>query len=123
MTKMARINKKKFITAMVGSGGILANIARKLDVSRQAVSHFVQKNKDIQDLLAEEDEQINDLAEAKLITKLNEGDMQAIKFRLTTKAKHRGYIERSEINYSGETTTTFKTDNLIDIWKEIKKDE
>ena len=101
---MAKINKTKFKKAMEGSGGILANIARKLNVSRSAVTQFVQKHEDIRDLLIQEDENINDLAEAKLITKLNEGDMQAIKFRLITKAKSRGYVERQEVEHSGETS-------------------
>ena len=105
---MAKINKTKFKKAMEGSGGILANIARKLNVTRQAVSQFVQKHEDIRDLLAQEDENINDLAEAKLVTKLNEGDMTAIKFRLTTKGKNRGYVERQEIQNSGNITNNLK---------------
>ena len=114
---MAKINKKKFVKAMEGSGGILANIARKLNVSRSAVTQFVQNHEDIRDLLAQEDENINDLAEAKLITKLNEGDMQAIKFRLTTKGKYRGYVERQELEHIGDNN--FKID--INISNEAKK--
>ena len=119
---MAKINKKNFIKAMEGSGGILANIARKLGVTRQAVSVFVQKNEDIQELLAQEEENINDLAEAKLVTKLNEGDMQAIKFRLTTKAKHRGYVERQEIDHSGEHKVNLITAaDFRDAWQKKKE--
>jgi predicted transcriptional regulator len=121
---MARITKTNFKKAMEGSAGILANIARKLNVSRSAVTQFVQNNPDIQEMLKEEEESINDLAEAKLIQKLNEADIHAIKFRLTTKAKNRGYIEKQEIdlNLTPVTVSFNDPENPYPRIKESKPD-
>jgi hypothetical protein len=103
---MVKITKTKFKKAMEGSAGILANIAKRLNVTRGAITLFVQRHKDIQELLDQEDESINDLAEAKLIQKLNDGDMKAIRFRLQTKAKNRGYVERQEVYSNVNDMTT-----------------
>jgi predicted transcriptional regulator len=117
LNKMTRITKTNFKKAMDGSGGILAHIAKKLGVGRSAVTQYVQRHKDVQELLKEEEESINDLAESKLIQKINEGNTKMIKFRLVTKARNRGYIEKQEVEYTGEIRPT-----TIKIIKDEKRD-
>src|SRR6056297_93961 len=114
---MARITKGNFKKALKGSGGIYSHVARKLGVSRSAVTQYINKNPELRELIQEEEESINDLAESKLISKLNEGDNQMIKFRLTTKAKDRGYVERSEIVNSGNLSL-----NHTNLTKEEKEE-
>ncbi len=46
-----------------------------------------------------------DLAEGKLYSKINEGNMTAIIFYLKCKAKDRGYIERGQIEVTGKLVT------------------
>lgn len=98
---MAKINKTNFEKACKGSGGVLAVISRRLEVSRAAVTQYCQKNEWTKEVLEQENESINDLAESKLVENINKGDQRAIEFRLRCKAKTRGYIERQEIEHSG----------------------
>jgi hypothetical protein len=98
---MAKITKKNFEEASKSSGGVLAIIAKRLKVSRSAITQFCKKNEWTNEIIEQENESINDLAESKLVENINKGDQRAIEFRLKTKGKHRGYIERQEIVNSG----------------------
>jgi predicted transcriptional regulator len=123
---MARITKGNFKKALKGSGGIYSHIARKLGVTRSAITHYINKNPELREEINQEEESINDLAESKLITKLNEGDNQMIKFRLTTKAKDRGYVERQEIVNSGNLSLnhTLTKEEKEELLEDLKpKDE
>jgi predicted transcriptional regulator len=118
---MAKITKMNFKNAVVGSAGILSNIAKRLNVTRSAVTQYVARNPDVLELLKEEDEGINDLAEVKLINKINDGDMRAIRFRLRTKAKHRGYIETQNINTNVKAEIT--ANDFMQAWEEFQNEE
>ncbi len=59
-----------------------------------------------------------DFVESKLIEKIKENDLRAIIFYLKTKAKHRGYSEKYEI----ENNDTKKFDNQIQIYLPQKED-
>ena len=71
--------------------------------------------------LDEEHENMNDLAENKLYTKIDSGDFQAIKFRLSTKAKDRGYVERVEQRIEAKTETKIDFAELERIYNETAK--
>ena len=43
------------------------------------------------------EEELNDIAELLLRQAVNDGNLWAIKYQLSTKGKSRGYVERSEI--------------------------
>jgi hypothetical protein len=68
-----------------------------LGLTRQAVSHRVQKNARLRAVIKEVEESTLDLGESKLLQAMNKGNIAAIIFYLKTKGKARGYIERSEI--------------------------
>jgi len=112
---MTKINRKRFIEACKESGGIRSVIAKRLKVTRGAITLFLQKNPELEKYIDEADQEINDLAESKLFQKIQEGNMRAIQFRLQTKAKDRGYVERQEIEQSGSISTEIK--NLNDLYK------
>ncbi len=97
--KVAILSKTKVREAISGTMGIYAVIAGKCGVSRQAVSKFLQneKNQDLVEEIKEEREKLIDVGERKLIELINQGNFNAIKLLLTTKGKDRGYIERQEI--------------------------
>ena len=117
---MAKLNKKKVKKAITGSGGVLSVLAEKCDVSRSAITQFLQKkrNQDVKELIEQEKERIIDLAENKLHGLINKEDFQAIKYFLNTKGKSRGYVERQEMEHLG-TAATF---NLIEKSVEEIKD-
>ena len=103
---MAKLSKKKVKNAIKGSGGVLSVLAEKCDVSRSAITQFLQKekNKNIKELIEQEKERIIDLAENKLHGLINKEDFPAIKYYLNTKGKSRGYVEKQEIEHTGIST-------------------
>ena len=77
-------------------------IAKKCGVSRSALTQFLQKQKtnELKNKIEEEKEIVLDIGELELMKLVNEGQFQAIKYLLSTKGKHRGYVERTEVQHS-----------------------
>jgi hypothetical protein len=86
--------------AIEGSGGYMLNVAKKLHCDWMTAKKYVDKY-DLQPLIDAENERLNDVTEMKLMENINKGDTASIIFRLKTRAKDRGYIERQEIDHSG----------------------
>lgn len=99
----AKINKTKFKKAVNGTGGILSQIAIKLDVSRKTLYEYIRKegNAWTADILKHERERIVDMGEGALFKKVKEEDPWAVKYLLSTVGKSRGYTEKQEIEHSG----------------------
>jgi hypothetical protein len=81
--------------------GICQVAANELNCSRDAVEKQIQKHPEVAAAAREGNEIINDLAEAKLVDAIRRGESWAITFRLKTKAKDRGYVERQELTGTG----------------------
>jgi predicted transcriptional regulator len=96
-----KITQDKFRRAAKGTGGILMQIAKRLDCTREAVSRWVSKNGEYaQPILFHEREQILDMAEGSLFQQVQEKQAWATKYLLSTKGKERGYVEKQEIEHS-----------------------
>lgn len=95
---MTKLTKEMVKKAINDSGGIQSIVAQKCNVARSTISEFLNKpeNKDIMNELIAEKEKVLDLAENKLIKLMKDGEFNAIKFYLTTQAKARGYVEKTE---------------------------
>jgi len=102
MAPKPKINKKKFITAIEGTGGIMLSIAKNLGVTRQTVYKFIEKYPDMQELRLQEEEKILDIAENSLFTEAKNREQWATKYLLATKGKKRGYVEKQEIDHGGQ---------------------
>lgn len=101
ITKIRKIRKKRpqntaIIDALAKTGGNIMQTAIALDVTRQALSKWVNSDSELKSAREEAEESINDLAESQLVRAIKNGDLTAIIFRLKTKAKNRGYVERQE---------------------------
>ena len=112
---MAKINKVKFEKALDGTGGIMLSIAKNLDCSRNSVYEFCNKHPEMMVLRRLEEEKILDIAENGLFTKAKDKDPWAIKYLLATKGKKRGYIEKTEVEHTGELNNKI----TINIPKEV----
>ena len=97
---MKNIQKSDVKKAIEGSGGYMTNVAKKLNCDWHTAKKYINKY-NLNDELIAEDEKLNDLTEMKLIENIKNNDTTSIIFRLKTRAKHRGYIERSDINHTG----------------------
>jgi len=84
---MTRITRDNFEKAVINTGGVKSSIAKRLKVSRSAITKYCDRNPWTEEVLNEEIEAINDLAENKLFELIVDKDYKAIKLRLTTKAR------------------------------------
>ena len=98
---------KQIEDALRATGGFISQAAKKLGVTQQAISKRIKESEKLQQIRVEIDESYLDLAESKLIKKINNDDNGSIFFYLKCKGKHRGYIERQENYNTGDTHHTF----------------
>ncbi|MCB1417646.1 MAG: hypothetical protein KDJ74_01035 [Notoacmeibacter sp.] len=89
------VSKERFTEALQQSGGFLSYAARICGVSRWTARRYVTRWH-LEEFLEDITEELGDIAEAKLIQLIKQGDGPSIRFYLETKHKHRGYTRRVE---------------------------
>ena len=108
---MLQISEPEILEAIKGSGGIISNIALKLNCAWHTAEKICNKSETLKQALSAEKESLIDLAENVFYYKMmQEKDIQAAKFYLTTKGKHRGYTETKEVNLGGQAGNPIKID-------------
>jgi hypothetical protein len=93
---------EQFINAIPGTGGIISAIARKAECDWHTAKKYCTEYATVKRVYDAEKEGVLDLAEAKLIEAIKDGDLPAIKFYLTTQGKDRGYTERHQMEHTGK---------------------
>ena len=102
--------KKAVIDAVIGSEGNVSEVKRRLGLgSWETAKKHIDKYPEAVALLKDEEMENLDLAEKQLRQKIKEGDMGAIKYLLSTKGKKRGYVEKTEVEHSGELKSLVTT--------------
>ena len=97
-----KITKELFLKASEKSGGNMSVIAERLGVTRSAICHYCERNPWAKQVIIQEDDKVDDLAENQLMKKILEGNMKAITFRLETKGSHRGYVTKQKVEHTGD---------------------
>jgi hypothetical protein len=97
MASGVRFTAERFLKAIPGSAGIISTIAQRVGCSWHTARKWIDAHPTIKRIYDDEREGILDLAEAKLIGAIKDGDLGAIKYYLGTQGKHRGYVERQEV--------------------------
>ncbi len=87
--------------ALVAAGGLVSIAAGSLGCSRKTVYEYIKRYSSLNDVLTDAREDAIDHVESKLMTAIDEGNVQAMIFFLKTQGKKRGYVERSEHEHSG----------------------
>ena len=87
----------QMIDALAESMGMISPAARKLGCSRDTVRRYLAEYPEIAEAIEDANEEVNDIAELKLLDAIKRGEAWAICFRLKTKAKNRGYVEKGEL--------------------------
>jgi hypothetical protein len=87
--------------ALRASGGFISRAARRLGKDHSSISQRIKKSPRLQEVLNEILESQLDIAEDQLMKLMAEGSLGAICFYLKCKGKHRGYVEKQEINFTG----------------------
>jgi carbamoylphosphate synthase small subunit len=98
------LQKKTFIDAYGKTFGNITQSCKAADISRQTFYNWKENDSDFANEIEtiEPAEQFVDFLESKLIQRVNDGDTTAIIFALKTKGKHRGYIEKTQVEHSGD---------------------
>ena len=86
-----RQSKERLLKAIEGSFGIVETIAKRLGIKRKSFYPYMDRYPDIAAAVAEERNKVIELAEAKLITLVNQGNEHAIEFLLSRLGRDRGW--------------------------------
>jgi hypothetical protein len=100
MARKEKYTVEEVIAACADTGGVLTYVAARLGADRMTVAHYAKKYKTVRDALKQADEAITDLAETQHRKLIGAGYWPAIEYRLKTKGKARGYVERQEVTGS-----------------------
>lgn len=104
---MTKYSADQMIEAIREAEGNLSRAARIVGCARSTVHRYVNNYTTVEDAYHEANEQIIDIAEDQLIRLVKKGSFPAIKFFLSTKGKSRGYVERQEVDNSGDVSVRF----------------
>ncbi|MBY0562446.1 hypothetical protein [Hyphomicrobium sp.] len=96
-----RFTNAQIIEALRLSAGIITGAADILKTSRQTVAKYIENSEELQQALEQVNHRTLDIAESKLMSAINSGNLTATIFYLKTKGKSRGYTERSELSGAG----------------------
>jgi len=101
-----RERKQKMIEALRKSLGVVTTAARNVGIDR--TTHYDWYNKDSRYKKKVDDIQniALDFAESSLFKQMKENNTAATIFFLKTKGKRRGYIEKQQVEHSGESGVT-----------------
>lgn len=103
--------EEELLAAIQGSNGIVAQVARRLGCVWATAKKYIDASPVAQDAMAAELEAVLDVAENNLFKAINERDLDAIKWFLGRKGKHRGYSERTEL--TGKEGGPIETDGPV----------
>lgn len=117
-TLTAKAVEKKLVTLR----GNMAAVARAFGVTRQAVAKFVASRPGLLAVVKDCRESMIDTAESSLYRAVTYGEAWAVCFFLKCQAKHRGYVERTEL-LSDNTQRLIVTEEITDASSDGPKDD
>lgn len=95
--------KKQMLEALEASLGVVTTACNKLGLNRSTYYLWYNNDEDFRNSVHDIADVAIDFVESKLFQQINDGNTAASIFYLKTKAKKRGYTERSELELSGGT--------------------
>ena len=107
----SKLNFDEVKHALTASHGFLSMASRRLQCSPGTLKKYIEKYDSLREHLYWIQERVKDLAEFRIMQKINEGDTDMLKFFASRKMADRGYTDRKEIH---ATNTEIKL-NLIDV--------
>lgn len=105
MANKERYTTQQIIDALRATKGMVYLAAERLGCHPDTVKNYAKRYVSVNGELQKQDGIVNDTAELKLIQAIHNGEPWAIKYRLSTKGKDRGYTEQTEHHHSGEIET------------------
>jgi hypothetical protein len=93
-----KFNKSKILKAIENSGGIISTIAERLKCNWHTAQKYANLYPETRQMISDEEETLLDNAESVLHSAIANGDLQGVKYLLSTKGKKRGYVEKAEFD-------------------------
>jgi cell division inhibitor SulA len=103
-------NKAAMISALEKHLGNVTTSCRAVGIHHSTHYEWIQKDKKYKDKVISLQEVTKDFAESKLMKLIEGGDTSATIFFLKTRAKDRGYIERTELTGKDGNAMSFKVE-------------
>lgn len=97
MNKQNPTLKKAMIEALEKSLGVVTSACKEAGIHRSTHYQWMQDDNEYKQAVENLKDLSIDFAESQLFKQIKEGNTTATIFYLKTQAKHRGYIERQEI--------------------------
>ena len=98
VTKVTKIDKKEtFLKALKLNLGNISKACKAIQVSRQTYYRWIDDDADFEQSCRDAEESLLDLAENRLLEKIDKYDTTSIIFYLKTKGIKRGYNESTQI--------------------------
>lgn len=102
MAGKAKFTQQQVIDALKETKGMVYLAADRLGCEAQTIYNYRDRYPAVKAEMEAQDGKIDDIAEMKLYQALLAGESWAVQFRLRTKAKHRGYVEKSVTEVTGK---------------------
>lgn len=101
------VSLKKLEQTLMRCNGFIAQTAKQLGISQQAVRHRIKKHKRLQDTLAAIDDIVADYATYHIHSGVVRGDRYALDVWLRTKGHRYGFIERKQLDVNETCNVNF----------------
>lgn len=105
MSKVNSIKKQKhiddFLAAMQKTAGNISSACNATKLSRSWYYKEIENNPDFAEAVKDITEATGDFVETALMKQIQEGNTACIIFYCKTKLKNRGFVERQEVDHSG----------------------
>jgi len=96
-----KLDRQLLIDVILAKKGKITAVAQALSVSRFAIYEAAKRWSTVQQAIDEArndfDDTLLDLAEVKLMTAVQKGEVWAIRYSLDKKGQKRGYVDRKEV--------------------------
>lgn len=111
--------KETYIKTLEQCFGNMSKACLIVGVSRTTIYNWMRDDKEFKDRIENIGEYIIDTVENHLFDQIKDGSTAATIFYLKTKAKHRGYVEKQEVDH----TTQGEKMNVISLGNGVKPNE
>jgi len=101
--KEADILKKNFLISLENNLGIVTNACKEVGLNRKTYYYWYTNDEEFKKQVEDIQEITLDFVENSLYRNIKNGSEKSILFYLRNKAKHRGYVDETNINANIET--------------------
>lgn len=105
MAARRRLKAQEVADALTASRGLVGPAARALGCDRSTIYRWRDRSVTVRQAMDDARESMTDLAEGALFKQISQGEAWAVQFYLKTQGRHRGYIDRRELQHSLQSLT------------------